>query len=86
VWGPDPEKIASVVRTDDRQKAYVPLEQIPPQTAKDYLNWLRSNGNVPAALSDASAMERFRDRIQRAYGARLIGATRAQIETILKDQ
>lgn len=86
VWGRDPEKPAAIVKTDERDKVYVPVDRIPKSAASDYLNWLRSKGHVAAGMSDAQAMQRFGPRIERAYGARLIGASREQIEQILQDK
>jgi hypothetical protein len=84
VWGTDPEKPAALVKTDEREKAYVPIDKVPKQTQAEALNYMRSAGNIPAGLSDAQALERFRPRIERAYAARLIGATREQIANILQ--
>jgi hypothetical protein len=50
-------------------------------------DWLRSKGLLPEALremSDEKALKHFGPRIERAYAARLMGASRAQILEILR--
>lgn len=84
VWGRDPDRISALVKTDEREKAYVPIDSVPRQTVTEALNYLRSTGKLPANLSEAQALERFRPRIERAYAARLMGATREQIANILR--
>lgn len=84
VFGRDPDRVAATVRADERERAYVPIESVPPDTQSQAVNYLRSLGRVPAGMDDKRAIARFRDRIQRAYAARLLGGDRQQIETILK--
>lgn len=86
-WGRDPERIAAtVVNSDDRTKAYVPLAKVPPAALSQYLNYLRSVSPAAQGMTDQQMRERFEDRIQRAYGRRMIGGSRAEIESILTGQ
>ncbi len=83
-WGRDPEKIAAtVVNSDDRTKAYVPIAKVPPQALGQYLNYLRSVSPAAQGMTDEQLRGRFEDRLQRAYGRRMIGGSRAEIEAIL---
>jgi hypothetical protein len=84
VFGRDPERVAATLKADERDRAYVPIESVPAQTQAEAINYLRSLGRVPVGMDDKRAIARFQDRIQRAYAQRLLGANRAQIETILK--
>lgn len=84
VWGRDPEKPAALVPADQRAKAYVPIAKVPKETVSEALNWLRSEGNVPMQMPEAEALQRFRPRIERAYAARLMGASRAEVEDVLR--
>lgn len=86
VFGRDPEAIAATVKADDRERAYVPIDKVPAEVQTAYLNVLRSKGRIPAGMSDQQAIRRFGPRIERAYGARLLNGTRAQIETILQGE
>ncbi|MFO0467345.1 MAG: hypothetical protein ACK5ZS_00130 [bacterium] len=83
-WGRDPEMPAGMVPQDQRGSAYVPINRIDGTVVSEYLNYLRSASAVPMGMSDAVASARFKDRIQRAYGARLTGASREEIENILR--
>jgi hypothetical protein len=84
VWGRDPVLPAAAVKPDQAGKAYVPLDQVPPEVVTQAVNYLRSIGRVPLGISDQAAARRMRARIERAYGARLTGASREQIEAILQ--
>jgi len=86
-WGPDAGPVpAAVVSPDDRSKTYVPIDKMPAQVRTEYLNWLRSTGRISQGVPDKVATDRFRARIERAYGARLTGAPREDIEKILKGE
>jgi hypothetical protein len=84
VWGRDPEMPAALVKQDDRERAYVPIDRVPAGVVTEGLNYLRSKGKIATGQNDAKAREMFRPRLERAYAARLMGATREQIANILE--
>lgn len=71
VWGTDPERVAATLSTDERGKAYVPIDQIP----------ANNNQSIRADIV-AKGKEATDDKIQRAYAAALIG-DRALYDSIL---
>lgn len=75
-WGYDTQLPAAMVNAADRAKAYVPMDQIPPQAVQEYTNYLRGE----PAVTDAVRSQRF----ERAYALRLLGASRAEIEAALR--
>jgi len=85
---PDPERIAALVTPDERGRAYVPLSAIQktsPMFIRDAINWLRSENLVARPeLTDRQLEETFTRRIEHAYAARLTGASRKEIEDILR--
>jgi hypothetical protein len=84
-WGFDKERIAAtVVNPEDRSRAYVPIERIPQATIGQYLNYARSLNQATQRMSDQELQARFGDRIQRAYGLRLLGATTAEIQAAMQ--
>ena len=85
-WGRrDTESLAALVTTDQRGKAYVPLAQVDPLFQTEALNWLRSSGLVlrPNA-TDPDLLKDFSSRIEHAFGARVTGASAAEIQAILR--
>lgn len=85
-WGRDPERLAGLVKPEDRAAAYVPIAKVPKDYQSQAANWLRSTGKVGQSMSDEAITSRFRARIERAYAQRLLGGTREDIEKILKGQ
>lgn len=83
-WGADPQKPSVLVTEDERANVYVPMDRIPPSSRKELLNLARSIGAVKAGLSDSEAMEKLKDRLQKAYGAALIKASDEEIMRILR--
>lgn len=84
-WGTDTETIAAtVVNPSDRAAAYVPIAKIPGNVVSDYLNYARGLSPAMQRMSDTELRSRFSGRIQRAYGLRVIGATRAEIEAAMQ--
>ena len=71
VWGTDPERVAATLSTDERGKAYVPIDQIP----------ANNNQSIRADIV-AKGKEATDDKIQRAYAAALIG-DRALYDSII---
>jgi hypothetical protein len=84
-WGRDTKSLAALVTTDQRGKAYVPLAQVDPLFQTEALNWLRSSGLVlrPNA-TDPDLLKDFSSRIEHAFGARVTGASAAEIQAILR--
>lgn len=83
-WGRDPEMPVSMVPKDKRGAVYVPIERIPKDALSEGINYMRSLGVIGSGTSDEMAARRFKDRLQRAYGLRMVGGTREEMETILK--
>lgn len=98
-WGRDPEKITVTLTPEQRAKAYVPIAQIRerekkamvqanvqgPDFVDQALGWIRKNGLVRnAAATDVEVLKTFGDRIEKAYAARRLGATKAEIEALLR--
>jgi len=73
-WGRDPERVAATLTTDERGKAYVPIEQVP----------ANHNDAIRSAIA-AKGQEATDDRVQRAYAAALIG-DRALYDSIIAGQ
>jgi hypothetical protein len=87
VWGTDPARVAAtVVNVKDRKRAYVPAEKIPPPVFAEYLNYARGLSPALQAMPDSELRTRFESRIQRAYGLRLIGGSRAEIEAAMRGE
>ncbi len=85
-WFDGDAQIAAVVDEQDRARAYVPLAQVPAAATNDYANWLRSEMPALARLSTDDIKVRYRQRLERAYALRLLGAKRAEIESVLRGQ
>lgn len=77
-------KIAATVTADERQNVYVPIAQIPAPALGEVYNYLRSMTPANARKSDAELLSTYNARIQYAYGRRMVGATRQEIEDILQ--
>jgi len=74
VWGTDTSlPAASVLNPKDAKAAYVPLEQIPAQSVGEWVNVIRAQ--IPAAqrMNRDEILARWRDRIQRAHAAHVLG-------------
>jgi len=86
-WGRDREKIAAtVVNSDDRQTAYVPIGKVPPAALGQYFNYIRSVSPAAQGMTDDQIRTRFEDRLQRAYARRMIGGSTQEIQAILTGQ
>lgn len=90
-WGTTtPSQIAGTVKRNDDgslpSDIFVPIASVPTQFSGQAVNWLRSVGAIKAGVSDERALRQVGDRVGRAYAARLAGATRAEVEAILRGQ
>lgn len=87
-WGADRPVIASTISRDEDGKLptniRVPLAKIPADYTQQALNWMRSEGLIRRDHSDRRALGSVGARIERAYAARLAGATWNEIEEILR--
>ncbi len=72
-WGTDPSFPAAIVNPDDREQAYVPLEQIPEHALTQWVNVIRSTFPREQQASRDAILRRYRDRIQRAHAAAVLG-------------
>jgi len=72
----DVEQPAVIVNPKDREKAYVPIDQIPETAQTEGLNYLKGIPNL-------SPFEQ-RQRMERAYALKLLGASKAEIEAVLQ--
>jgi hypothetical protein len=73
VWGTDPTYPAAAVLERERASAYVPLDQIPAVSRTEFIHYLKSVSPTAAALTPEAITARFRDRIERAYAALVMG-------------
>lgn len=83
-WGRDPSFPAPMIRQAERANVYVAPELIPDTYQTEAVNYMRSIGKG-RELSDAVLKERMKEKISRAYAARLAGASREEIKKILTD-
>jgi hypothetical protein len=81
----DQEVVAAVVAPDDRAKTYVPLERVDQngRMFKDAINYLRGLPGA-AGLTDTQLRDRYRPRIEKAIGRRLVGGSASEVENALK--
>lgn len=87
-FGTDPQRASFELDQKSRMKAYKPIEEIPAQATNDAINYLRSIGALSQdATKDTykKGVNKYQDIIERAYGARLAGATREEITAILNE-
>jgi len=71
--GPGPLPSAMVVREQDQEAAYVPLDQIPAQNLSEWINVIRSEIPREQRATRDAILRRYRDRIQRAHAAAVLG-------------
>lgn len=72
-WSADVSKPAAAVRGKDHDAAYVPLDQIPDQSLSEWVNVVRGQFPREQRASRAEILARYRDRIQRAHAAHVLG-------------
>jgi hypothetical protein len=86
LWFKDSEISSAIVSPDDYAKAYVPIDKVPAEATTAYLNLMRSEGRIPITLSDADALRRFQDRIQRAWALRSLNRPDPEVLKALRGQ
>lgn len=79
----DSERTVALLTADQRGKAYMPIARVPATFRREAISWMRSNGNARWDESETQVMNRFQRRLERAYAARITGATSAEIANIL---
>lgn len=79
----DEGRIAALVSKDDRSRAYLPIAQVSATFRRKAISWMRQNGNARPDETETQVMNRFQRRLERAYGAKLTGATDEVIFNIL---
>lgn len=72
-WYGDERQVAAVVNPKDRAAAYVPIAEIPERTLNEWVNVIRSQFPSAQRLSRADILSQYRDRIQRAHAAAVLG-------------
>ncbi|MBU1456970.1 MAG: hypothetical protein KKD01_19825 [Proteobacteria bacterium] len=85
LFGGQKQYPASMVMPGEREGSIVPIGQIPATVQTDYVNYIRSLGRYPG-FSDAAIKGKINDQIEKAYAARRTGASRIEIERILKGE
>jgi hypothetical protein len=81
----DPARVASLVTNPtDRERAYVPLDKIPPAALTEALNFARSINPRVARMNDAQLKALYSNNLQKAYALSLMGASRAEVEAAIK--
>jgi hypothetical protein len=85
---PDYEAIAATVEDGDRGQAYVPLTNVPQGVVKKMANYLRGlpSGTLTFGPppTDQQVVDRYKDRIQRAYARALLGGSDKEVNGILE--
>lgn len=85
-WGRDPMRSIATILPEEIAKVYVPIAEIPQDFTSQAIRYMKSVGKIPQGMSDAAAMNSYRSKIEKAYGARQIpGVTREAIDAILKE-
>lgn len=64
----------------------VPFAEIPGPFVDEAINYMRSIGSLPQGLSRAGAIQQYKNVLERAYGLRKNGGTRADIDALLRNQ
>jgi hypothetical protein len=72
-WGTDESLPAAVVNAKDRSNAYVPLEQISTPSLNEWVNVIRSQVPRELQATREDIVRRYRDRIQKAHAAAVLG-------------
>lgn len=74
-WGKDPKMPAAVVKPEQRQKIYVPIQEVDQAWASQAINYMRSIGAIPTNITDMDAKKQYRGRLERAYAISITGGT-----------
>lgn len=82
-WGPDREKSMILLTDDEKKSAYVPIIKIPPTSLQRLVNLAKSYGSLPQDANIEQARNSIGSRLERAYGAALLGANDERIREIL---
>ena len=69
VWGHDQERMAAIVRPEDREIAYVPLARIPSRSLDEIVNVIRSISPSAQRLTSEQIVQQWQDRIEKTYAA-----------------
>lgn len=83
-WGKDPSLPAAIVKPEQREKVYVPLNDIDPSWIKGAINYMRSTGQIPVDWTDEKAKQAMKGRIERAYGHSITGGSSVEGRAILE--
>lgn len=83
LW-PDKKNVpAAFVTPEEKDKAYTPIDQIPPAELKDVVNLARSYMVVPPTLTDDQVVSKLKPRIEKAYAQMLLGHGIGEIKKTL---
>lgn len=83
-WGKDPSLPAPIIRPEQRNKVYVPMDQIDKSWLKGAINYMRSTGAVPMDMDDSTVSQRFKGRLERAYGVSITGGSSVEGKNALE--
>jgi len=75
----DQKRIAAVVNVEDREAAYVPTAQIPPDKLGEYVNYIRSSSARATTMTSQQIATTYKKQIERAYAAKLMRLSDAEI-------
>ena len=83
---PDPEFPARALTVKEQARAFVPMDRIlteNPRWLISAINHMKSWGAIPLGMDDATALDKYRNRLERAYGHSLSGGSFEQGKRIL---
>lgn len=83
-WGSDPQMPAAAVPFGERGNIYVPIAEVDPSWLHGAINYMRSIGAAPMALTDAKIKQQFKDRLEKAYALSLTGGSPEEGRKILE--
>lgn len=74
-WGKDTSLPAPVIRPEQREKIYVPMNDIDQSWIKGAINYMRSAGLAPIDWTDDKIKQAMRGRLERAYAISITGGS-----------
>lgn len=86
VWGADPTVVAAVVNKDQAPSAYVPIAQVPLAEQNEFVTSIRLISPSAQADTRDQVLQKYGDRIEKAYAARLLGLGTDAEQSRLKGQ
>jgi hypothetical protein len=85
-WGSDSSLPAPVIRPEQRNKIYVPMNEIDPTWVKGAINYMRSSNLIPMDWTDDKAKQAMRGRLERAYAISITGGSSVEGKKALEGE